>query len=211
MRKIFTDEVRARLKERVRIAEGKTTGEIVPLVVPRSMSLAPLRASLVLAGLLIGWACTFAENALSPFPVPFSWITATLSTGAVLGLVLAYVPAVLRLMVGAVRLSTRVHEAALAAFVQEGVSAIHDRSGVLIYVSLFEHRVEIVADRAIHEKVGSETWLKISDEIAAGFKLRTPVEALESAIDRVGGLLATHFPGDHADKNELSDDVRVRE
>lgn len=211
MKKILTPHALERLKARVKAAESKTSGEIVPLIVPRSQSLGPVRATLLLAGLMLGWACVVVENLVSPFQIPFSWIMSTLSGGLALGFILAFIPYVLRLVLGPERLARRAHEAALAAFVREGVSATKERSGVLIFVSLFEHRVEVVADTGIHQKVGPETWVQISNEIALGFKTRTPVEALEAAIDRVGSLLAQHFPGSHSDKNELSDDVRVRE
>lgn len=208
---IFVPEALARLKTRVEEAEKKTSGEIVPLIVPRSMGLNPVRATVILICTLFGWVCVIAENLVSPFALPASWVMWTLTLSMFVGFVLSLVPQVLRFVQGPFRLARRTHEAALAAFVREGVSATEERSGVLIFVSLFEKRVEIIADRGIHEKVGAEVWKRISDEIALGFKDHEPLKALENAIDRVGELLATHFPISASDRNELSDDVRMRE
>lgn len=78
-------------------------------------------------------------------------------------------------------------------------------SGVLVYLLLAERRVEIVADRGIHARVGGENWRKIcrrmEDAFAAG---RFEQGALEG-ICSIGDLLVRHFPATGENSNELND------
>jgi len=79
------------------------------------------------------------------------------------------------------------------------------RTAVLIYLSLAEHRAEIVADAAITAKVAPEVWgaamATLVDEIRAG----RPAEGLIGAIGQVGEVLAAHFPRAADDQDELPD------
>jgi len=79
------------------------------------------------------------------------------------------------------------------------------RTGILIYLSLAEHRAEIVADAAIAAKVSPEVWgdamAAMLDEIRAG----RPGAGMIAAVERVGLVLAEHFPRADDDRNELPD------
>ena len=78
-------------------------------------------------------------------------------------------------------------------------------TGILIYVSLGEHRAEIVADEAIVDKVAPEVWgeamVALIDEIRAG----RPGEGMAAAVRHVGAVLQEHFPKSHDNPNELPD------
>ncbi|MEW4466495.1 hypothetical protein AB1K62_01510 [Parasphingorhabdus sp. JC815] len=78
-------------------------------------------------------------------------------------------------------------------------------TGILIYVSLKEHRAEIVADQAIAEKVSPEIWgeamVALIDEVRAG----RPGEGMAAAVRHVGKVLAEHFPKTDQNPNELPD------
>ncbi|MEP3226498.1 MAG: hypothetical protein ABJO01_11025 [Parasphingorhabdus sp.] len=78
-------------------------------------------------------------------------------------------------------------------------------TGILIYVSLKEHRAEIVADAAIAEKVSPEVWgeamVALIDEIRAG----RPGEGMAAAVRHVGVVLQEHFPKTDMNPNELPD------
>ena len=79
------------------------------------------------------------------------------------------------------------------------------RTGVLLYVSLREHQAEIVADEAIASKVSAEVWgdamLALIREIRAG----RPGEGMAKAVQRMGMVLAEHFPKGSENPNELPD------
>jgi uncharacterized membrane protein len=67
-------------------------------------------------------------------------------------------------------------------------------NGVLIYLLLAEHRIEIVADRALSRQVDAATWQRIVDAMGASFRAGRFEEGLNAAIDAVDGLLRQHFP-----------------
>ena len=79
------------------------------------------------------------------------------------------------------------------------------RTGVLLYVSLAEHRAEIVADEAIHAKVAPEVWGEAMAELVTRLRDGRPGEGMAAAVARVGVVLAEHFPRDAGDANELPD------
>jgi putative membrane protein len=99
----------------------------------------------------------------------------------------------------------RVRRRAVTLFRASAEARTRARTAVLIYVSLDEHRAEIVADSAINAKVAPEAWgdamAALIDEIRAG----RPAEGWVKAVGQVGTLLATHFPRSADDSNELPD------
>jgi putative membrane protein len=73
----------------------------------------------------------------------------------------------------------------------------------LILVSLLEHRVEILADRGINQKVSAGTWDEIAHIITTGIKSGNACDAFCQAIERCGNILAEHFPRAADDRDEL--------
>jgi putative membrane protein len=69
-------------------------------------------------------------------------------------------------------------------------------TGVLIYASLAERRVEIVADEAIHQKVDEGAWDRAVAAAIARIKAGDVAGGLIAAVEACGGELATHFPGE---------------
>ncbi|MBC7954303.1 MAG: TPM domain-containing protein [Cytophagales bacterium] len=80
-------------------------------------------------------------------------------------------------------------------------------NGVLIYLLLAEHSIEIVADRGLSRYVEAAQWQALTSHMAAAFKAGRYEEGLNAAVDAVSALLDQHFPvEDHvANPNELPD------
>jgi hypothetical protein len=78
-------------------------------------------------------------------------------------------------------------------------------SGVLVYVLLADHRVEIVADRGIHREVGDAEWQSICRTMETAFSEGRFADGAVAGIDAVSALLARHFPRSSATDNELPD------
>ncbi|MFM6854268.1 MAG: TPM domain-containing protein, partial [Sphingopyxis sp.] len=78
-------------------------------------------------------------------------------------------------------------------------------TGILIYISLAEHRAEIVADSAINARVADGDWADAMDQLLANVRARRPADGIIAAVNVAGNLLATHFPRSHDDSNELPD------
>lgn len=82
-------------------------------------------------------------------------------------------------------------------------------NGVLIYLLLADRDVEIVADRGIHAKVGSEGWETICHTMEAAFRQGDYEGGVASGIQAVTAHLAAHFPSVGDNRNEMSDSPTV--
>jgi len=94
---------------------------------------------------------------------------------------------------------------AIALFAEYGVWDTEDNCGVLIYVNLAEHKVEIVVDRAIGRKIDAATWQQICGTMTGAFARGQFQAGTLAAIEQVNLLLETHFPAKGARANELPD------
>lgn len=94
---------------------------------------------------------------------------------------------------------------AVDVFGQLGVWDTAGNNGVLIYVLMADHDVEIVADRAIAARVDKAEWDAVCREMEREFRAGRYAEGAEAGIAGVGGLLAKHFPGRGGDRDEQPD------
>lgn len=100
------------------------------------------------------------------------------------------------------------HERALEQFTRLRVWDTEDNAGVLVYLLLADHRVEIVADRGIHARVGAAAWETICGAMQREFAAGRYEAGLVSGLASISDLLAQHFPaqaGAAANPNELPD------
>ena len=96
-------------------------------------------------------------------------------------------------------------ERAIDVFSQLRIWDTEHNSGVLIYLLLADRDVEIVADRGIHAKVGSQEWETICRRMETAFKQGDYERGVVSGIHAVTQHLMTHFPASPDDRNELPD------
>lgn len=194
---LVRDEEAVAIRAAVRAAEQKSAGEIVPLLVEAvdEHPEAVWKAAALLRPLLPGWGAA---------PL---WLALPALAGALLGALAARaVPGLARWLIGARRLDQRVDACAAEAFLRHELFHTRDRSGILILIALFEHRVRILADQGIHAAVPGETWTRLAAETAAAMRRGSAGEALRAAVERCGELLAEHGPRRRADDaNELPD------
>lgn len=115
-----------------------------------------------------------------------------------------------RLSIGEVLRGVTPRDRALAAFAELGVWDTERNTGVLIYLLLAEHAIEIVADRGVAAVVEPTVWAECIEHVRAGFARRDPVDGLVSAIASLAGRLSGVLPS-AADANERPDrPVRLR-
>jgi putative membrane protein len=101
--------------------------------------------------------------------------------------------------------TTRVHDRAVRAFKIGAERRTHGRTGILIYLSMREHRAEIVADEAIATRVSPDVWGDAMEAMLAELKQGRTADGMIAAVERVGAVLAEHFPRAGDDSNELPD------
>ncbi len=101
--------------------------------------------------------------------------------------------------------SARAHDKAVALFKVGAERRTHGRTGVLIYLSMREHRAEIVADQPIAEKVPADVWGEAMADMLAEIRQSRLAEGMAAGVRDVGKVLAEHFPRADDDVNELPD------
>lgn len=185
----------------VKAAEAKTRGEIVVAAVDVSGDYGAPRAAFALGAALLATVASLALAAPA-WAVGFSWPLAV-----ALGWALTMIPAVKRAVVPAAELDAEVLESAKAAFFDHGVHRTADRAGVLVYLSLQERRVLVLADAGVHAVVGEEGWKAHVSKIVEAMRSHHP-EAMAAVVAAIGEVLAAHFPPAGENKNELPDEVR---
>jgi len=201
-------------------AESATSGEIVTV-------LAEVSDGYTDVALL--WAAGAAFTAMSvfaAFPEPFldtwdalfagwghQWTTGELVSMVIalgllkfLGVMLVqqWAPLKFALIPGPVK-TMRVHDQAVRQFKVGARGRTTGRTGVLIYLSMREHRAEIVADESIAAKVPAEVWGEAMGDMLAHIAKGRVAEGLAVGIRDVGHVLAEHFPRGADDVNELPD------
>ena len=214
------DAGRKRVAEAVTAAESGTSGEIVTVLTDRSDGYTDV-ALLWAAG-----AAFTAMSVFAAFPLPFldawdallggwghQWTTGELASMVIaLGLVkfLAVMlvqqwePLKFFLIPGPTK-TIRVHNQAVRQFKVGAERRTTGRTGVLIYLSMREHRAEIVADESIAALVPAEVWGEAMGDMLAEIRKGRIAEGLAAGIRDVGFVLAEHFPRGSEDVNELPD------
>lgn len=96
-------------------------------------------------------------------------------------------------------------ERAIDVFSQLRIWDTEHNNGVLIYLLLADHDVEIVADRGIHAKTGSQVWEGICRKMETAFKQANYEAGVISGIQAVTKDLIQHFPTTGGGRNELPD------
>lgn len=80
-----------------------------------------------------------------------------------------------------------------------------ENCGVLVYINLADHKVEIIADRASGRALTPTDWKDVCKTMTDGFANRVYEQSVLAALEKLNGLLHQHFPGQGDSANELSD------
>jgi len=217
----------AEVSEAVRLAETGTSGEILTVLADRSDGYSDVALVwAVIAGFLaLVLMAVFAEPLLgglanitgidrqwSQDAAPW-WSPARLFWLAALGFAIAFLAALLAQLVPQLRFllipglirTARVHDRALAVFKVGAERRTSGRTGVLIYLSMREHRAEIVADQAIAAIVSEDGWAEAMAAMLAELKQGRPADAMIAGVRQIAPILAEHFPRGAEDENEVPD------
>jgi len=209
-----------RVTAAVAAAEKETDGEIVTIVARRSdayhdaglhWAIGAVFLGLSLAAAFPGHARALCSRLLNNWDHDLpDWQMLTVLLGFLILLflavryALAWMPLRMALTPAATK-TRRVHRRAMALFRAVAQGRTRGGTGVLIYLSLDEHRAEIVADSAINEKVSAETWGAAMAALIDAVRDRRPGEGMAAAVAQVGAVLAAHFPKSQDNPNELPD------
>jgi len=203
----FGEEDERAVHQALAEAERKTVGEILPVVVERSDPhpgadwLAALAFALVGSALLAAWL---------PWGQPALVLVSQVAMGAV-GFVLArLLPDFKRVFIFEDRATEVAGEQAFQEFYRNGLHKTEAATGVLLFVSLLEHRVIVLADEGIDARVDAEFWAGTDNLVLEGIRKGSLRDGLVAGIRRAGKELAEDFPWTEGDANEIPDRVIVR-
>ncbi len=202
----FTEADKKKIAEAIHAVEGRTAGEIAVMVVDQSDA---YPEGQMLAGGVIGSLSALAATELFWAGDLWVFVVSALVLTALCGWLVHYLPEVKRFFTPADRLELQVRDRALTAFYEKGLYKTRDESGVLFFISLFEHKVWVLADQGIYAKIRQEALQAYAQDIAAGMKSGQAADMLCRSIMEVGELLTRHFPVKADDVNELSDEVII--
>ena len=109
---------------------------------------------------------------------------------------LVSIPDVRRLLTPAFLKRHRVKKAAFHHFAAAKAHTRDSDTGIVLFIALVDRQVEILADKAIHEKVGDQVWRDAAAAIAEGMKTPDPTSGIVGAIGLCGAALKANFPAD---------------
>lgn len=215
--KLFTEEDRDSVKHAIVEAEKNTSGEIIPVIASasgrydRAEDLFGLLLSLLCVA--TGWGLfhnNAAINSWGNFNFNLTAILLTIFFSFIIGVLLTHLFPVLRLpFITKKELEEEVERAAAAAFQHNRLRNTQDSTGILIYISLYEHRVKVLGDDGISAKLTHTEWEHICNTIIDGFKEKQYTNSIVEGINLSGKLLAEHFPIKEDDKDELSNELII--
>ena len=205
-KEFLSDDERARVNTAVKEAEKLTAGEIVVMIISASYhypmanvigaAAFALPLALIFTPLVGGWLWIGSQN--------MWWFLGFLTVLFILfHEVIRRTPWLKRFFISRNEIDDEVEEAAITNFFDQGLYRTRDEIGVLVLISVFEHKVWILADRGINAKVPEGQWDDIVKMITAGIKQKRPADAICEAVEKIGALLKENFPIKPDDTDEL--------
>jgi putative membrane protein len=215
----LSEQDHAKVSAAIAGAEARSNGEILAVTADRSDSYhdvglhyAVLVMFLALATVafwpsVLDWFWTLIMGWSAP---PSMRELLTLVLGIALATFLAtlflmkWMPLRLALTPGSTK-TRRVRRRAIALFKAAAERRTVGHTGILIYLSMGEHRAEIVADQAITAVTTPDTWGEAMAALIVDVKAGRLADGIAAAVTAVGGVLAEHFPRTEGDTNEIPD------
>lgn len=196
--KFVTDNMRFDVRQAVRDLESVTSGEMVCAV---SQSSARYVMFPLLWAALLALMLPVLNNVLPRAPISFG-----IQTGVFI--VLAVVFLTTRFRIWLTPKEVREANCRRAAFEQFFRLKLHQTAqgtGVLLFVSVDEHYVELLADQGINTKVLPNEWDGVVDAFIGHVRAGKVHDGFVEAVKSCKTILAKHFPVSEGDKNELTD------
>jgi len=216
----LTDSDRQKVAAAIAKAEASSAGEIVAVATPISdpyhdvalhWALVPLFAVLAWAAwrpTALAWWYDFLFGGWHPDPTQSELLTLLMFLAAlkftIALLILKWMPLRLFLTPGATK-HRRVRRRAIAIFKAAAEKRTTGKTGILIYLSLAERRAEIVADEAILKVTDDHTWGEAMADLLTDVRAGRVGDGIVAAVERIGVVLADHFPRSDQDRNEIPD------
>ena len=200
----FDDAARETLTACVREIEKSTDAELVLIV--RARSGVYRHADYLFAALVAFLGLLFLL--FSPFEFHQYWVAIDVGLLFVIGVyVSSRSNAISRLLTTRKFRASAVRTGAAAMFYEAGIANTDNEMGFLIYLSLLERRLELIADRGVLKSVPALEWNQMLFQLHEAGRKPEP-DSLRTGLEKLGGLLAQHLPATGENPNELPDAPR---
>ena len=211
----FSEKDLELIKGAVKGAEGKISGEIVPVFVEKSgyYTIANYRGAMIMAAFAFGLIVIFDRYvpSLSVYDPLLIFIIVVMA--GVLGAIIThYILPVKFWLLSQFHLDQSTRKRAESTFLEEEIFNTRHRTGIMIFISFFEHEVIVMADRGISKVVDQKEWDKIVTNIITNIQKGKVTDGMITAIERCAEvLLENGFTRTNDDVNELRDDLRLED
>ncbi len=191
-------------------AETRTAGEIVPVIVQSSSYSGHVQIVIALVSLLFFTTTISVLNWYLPHPI-WVWELVAVALSLAAAFLLPKFSSVRRALTPPHDLAGAVFRRAQLEFHETGIPVTTGKTGILIFVSMHEHRAVVLGDKSISEKLKPEVWIGIVDQMLAKFREGKMRDGFTGAIAEVGEILAREFPIQPDDVNELPNKLIVKD
>jgi len=195
----LSDSEKRQIAVAISTAERRTRGELVTVIAPSSDAYLyiPLLWAALLA-LLVPGILAVLPIALPGNLAYLVQICSFLGAAALFN----WQPLKMRLIPASVK-RERARRLAREQFFLQNLHMTRERTGVLLFVSVAEHYVEILADQGLNDEVAPGAWQSIVADFIERVRSRRIADGFLTAIAACGELLAEHFPAKDDNQNEL--------
>lgn len=199
----ITAQDKERIKEAIKKVELKTSGEIVPVILRQSdlYPAAHFRSALIV-GILFSLLCYYFYDFVDPIALILAQIP-----GVIVGYLLAHIPFVKRMLITKSEIEEEVYQRSLEIFYKHNVSMTRDRTGIIIFISVLERKVEVLADCGINEVVSENYWNELVSNLSRRIARGEMIDGVIESIDTCGHNLIESFPIKEDDTNEICDEL----
>ena len=216
----FTEENLKKIQDAVSTAEKNTDGEIALAITPSCSNYGFWELIFAVVMGLITSACLLPFSSkiktlidsiywdMNDYHFTF-WIMMIVFVSILFFYLIANIPFVDRLIIPKRAKKRAVYNKAIKTFVHSGVYKTKSNTGILLFFSVLERKIQIVADSGIASKISQKTWKDLANSLVEGFKSKNPTDTIVKAIEECGQILAKEFPAQNENPNELPDGLVI--
>lgn len=211
LKKILNRDGLEKIERAVQNAESLTSAEIVPMIVKSSITTGHVPV-IAFCLLFILFMCSGLSDIQAEYLTtsPF-WLLLDVAIFSFCAIWLSKISFVKRQLTSCEDIAAQVNQRAELEFYEAELNSTRGNTGVLIFLSLVERRVVVLADKAISEKYDGSTWDGLVEVLLDGVKKKDLAEGFCGAIERCGEILSPHFPRSSDDRNELRDHLIIKD
>ena len=191
---LLSEAEAAAIDARIARLEGRCGVQVVAAVISRSDGYPETVWKAFALGAVVAALAVALLDALRPDWMPaggaLGYVLPIIGAAAASALCAVFLPAYARLFLGGLRAEAEVRQRSQALFLERQLFRTRGRNGILVLASLFERRVEVVADIGFDGRVTGADWQTVIDAMTACLSSGRPAEAVGRGLDQLESLLA---------------------